>query len=1421
MTPKDNAGGPAGPASLPPGTPQHRLRLWRGAELDELILQLEATWKIGLKLRGAEWSPKKSSWDDLPDRIYGIFKRLFFSSRPALDEAIRRFEQQAHGYPRAKRMLLLYQTLPKRDGPVSRIGTPKNDPPKSLSSLRETSRSFESVGQPHNARHGEQQTRAAAIPSGSPTDEDTDEEYVTAPRSPSLSLSPSPSSRSGRRHSQASAHVSLRSAARKRPSDSSSASQSSPKLTKTSKGKQTAQSFMSGEKIPTPSLFKKPSLDMARSFQNLVSVPSSANTSFNQTVFSSQETANTTNTSFASHDGANAADEGDIQAFKSTRTSSTTMGSLDDHDLISVVSRSELSGSVNGVLEQDIQRDLNHNFPEEGSSQHRSTFGPIHEDGLRDELRKVESQQTKLGSAPPASVTRDSTTHALERSTTAYFPAPAQGETKIQPRMTATAQSPSKMSHDVRSLPIQNLFVPKLPQELEHIPYFILFICQRIALDCSTSLQEVVQGMAVPSDCSDAGAFWSFIENNPNLPPVKLREASRLWQSEKRQFDGYTFKGHLTLSLKHQGPVVHLSLSPVHADDSCRLQRMFGSDRFLYLNTPTFKSSKTGRFNIDEMEQVKTKWYEEWLLAEHSFLGRKWRVFYIEDLKRGKSIRRNDILHDKRIVLFATEGCGIEQPYSIGGMLNQFIPFDTNKEQGFCKAFARIKLGLSRTIPTIRFETSHIERVPDQFDTDDQEDAQFNDTALEWQPFPGDCVMDDGCCIISVGAARIIWQMCKKATGATGPLPSAFQGRIAGAKGLWMISAESFTKDPYHLDLWIKINDSQWKFNPPRKESVHHHRTFELSDYSSAPSPSELHISFIPILVDRGVPRDVIAGLMFECMETERKKLLELLPDSVKVYDWVHRNGTKSRAGGEVRWQAALPVSLEERLKLLLESGFSPVKFPYLAKGLERFIRTKHVLQEAKLRVPLAKSAFLFGVADPFGVLEPGEIQVQFSTSFVDETTDEKYLCLRDMEVLVARQPACRRSDIQKVRTVVHPELSHLVDVVVFPSKGRYPLAGKLQGGDYDGDRFWVCWESQLVNPFKNAPAPVQSPDPTQYGIKKETEKLKDIMDTNNPNEVDNFLRKAFEFGKNASLLGLVTIFAEKQAYSENRIFSPVLEELYDMHDLLVDAPKQGYVFIQVDFDGYARKLRDRGVPVPVEPSYKSAMAACAKAKDATDAENYRKGRTEYKSDNILDFLFFEVVRKHNLETMELVRKVFSGATEVDKTLLYPRERLNEKKQTAFRRELDSLTKKLEEVYRSWISGWHRDFTPARNDALVDECYRKYRAIQPDNPEDPDIQPLVEPHLRPGTSLWDTIKASALYTKYSYPEKGSFVFTMAGRELARLKSDNFENTRAMVSMLHANMKPRPIKAPGQYDEEENEEDEEDEFETALEALIPK
>jgi hypothetical protein len=1210
-----------------------------------------------------------------------------------------------------------------------------------------------------------------AIDPGSPTDEDTDDDMN--PDSEARLPSPSPSSRPAHAFFQASEHVSLH-MTRKRRLENSDHYETSSKLTRTPRGKQTSNSG-----------FKKPTREMAPSFREDPYL-SSPNTSFNTTAFSSQETVNTAKTSFTSYNGDTDTNEQRIPEPKyADRKSSTTVYSMDDDDFIEAENQSGLSHREDKVYEQDIQIDLNRSFSQQNSGQIRSTFNAKNEHGLAGASSEVENAQNEPDRTPCPALTARHQQHNAK---------------------------PVRIRHDIRDLPEQNLFVSTLADELKTIPYLVLFICLRIALDYDVPLQMVASVITEPNALTDSQVFWSHVDcylESLQKSAVKSREPNRIWPVGKRQLDGLMFKGNLIFNSKQKGPVMCLKLSPVQEEKSCRFQRMFGSDRFLYLDLPGYESAKGSRFKVEEIDQIRNQLLE-WLQKEHSFLGRKWRAFHIEAIKRGKS-RQKDMVHDKRIVLFATEGIGIERPYTVGQMLNNFLPMALNKNQGICKAFARIDLGLSRTIPTLCFKIGQILHIDDKMSTEDPEDTQFNDKGLNWPSFPDETVMDDGCCVMSVGAAKEIWRLYKKATGvADNCLPSAFQGRIGGAKGLWVISASPSTKDPDHLKPWIEINRSQWKFEPPYDQSPHH-RIFEVSNYSSSASPSELHLSFISILADRGVSKETISNLMFECLDKERTKLLDILQNTVKLHEWIHRNGSKTSRGEEAPGRAGQPVSLEGTIQLLLESGFDPLKFPYLAQSLERFIQARHTLQEAKLRVPLPKSTFLFGVADPLGVLKPGEIHVLFSSSFIDENTDERFNGLDDMEALVARQPACRRSDIQKVRTVVHPELSHLVDVAVFPSRGPFPLAGKLQGGDYDGDIFWICWERTIVQPFSNAPAPLQSPDPSRYHIQTMTEKLKDIIDPKDPENVDHFLRKAFMFRNYPSLLGQATNLAERQAYRENCIHSETLQQLYDIHDLLIDASKQGYTLTQKKYNHFVRSLCGN----PKLPAYKQATEDCATAKDSASILNCRKKAYRYKSNNILDYLYFEIVRAHNVETDKQVNAILLAKdAEQDKDLIYPSQHLREKGPDVFYKVLSSLDYKLDEVYRTWSAAC-RNKTPdkALLNSLMDECYQKYKGIQPDYIDDPHIQPFVTHYLRPGACLWDTIKASALYSRYKWPEKLPFVFRMAGYELAKLKADSFEGTRSVIRPMHSNLKPKRIKAPIQYDEVD---EDDDEFESILE-----
>ena len=68
-----------------------------------------------------------------------------------------------------------------------------------------------------------------------------------------------------------------------------------------------------------------------------------------------------------------------------------------------------------------------------------------------------------------------------------------------------------------------------------------------------------------------------------------------------------------------------------------------------------------------------------------------------------------------------------------------------------------------------------------------------------------------------------------------------------------------------------------------------------------------------------------------------------------------------------------------------------------------------------RFHIPLAQTTSVMGIADPLGVLEPGEVHLTFSRGFYDATSGESYPCLDGREILVARHPTLRSSDIQKV----------------------------------------------------------------------------------------------------------------------------------------------------------------------------------------------------------------------------------------------------------------------------------------------------------------------------------------------------------------------------------------------------------------------
>ncbi|KAH7389891.1 RNA dependent RNA polymerase-domain-containing protein [Pyrenochaeta sp. MPI-SDFR-AT-0127] len=1377
-------------ALVPPRTPHHQKS---GARLTELTRVLEAKWQLGLRVGDDTRSPAQNQ--SPADKAQKKMNRLFFKNESSLDEVLDSFNNSAPGFAHEGRLALFDGMLKSRllpQSPDSRVGTPLSR------SLRSVSQTLQPRGLFHNVKRDGPDYYTAIEDLGSPTDVDTDDDFVTT-RSPSPPASPTPASRPAQQQEQASSFIFSRFNARKRPSDDPFNTGSSSKLTKTTKGKQAPNASIPTS-IPTPPLFKKPSLEMARPSQAAASATSSVNTSFNDTTAPTQEVnVNTANTSFTSYDGM---PDSDITYPRLTRTSSTILNSLDSYDFLGITAK---------------------------------------EDGLRDNSYSMEGEavpefasDSKSGSvlAPPSPSSRVSAAtltpqKLIQRTRGSPVDMSPLKNNLESPRSSTQLNSPSRMAYYIRELPSQNLFVDKrlfverISDEASSIPYFLLFICCRLSISNGIPLDQLMLSMDTDRARSDPDIFWSTLGSYIRSEP---RDSSQVWAAGKKSFDGYTFKGKITFDgmLATSPSVFKLRLMPIEQERSCLFQRMFGSDRFLYLTFPSFSEDKTNRFTGAQMQQIEEKW-KVWILQTQLFLGRKWRVFHIETIEKKNKARKFDG-SDKRVILFATEGVGIEKPISVGEMINDFIDLVRNRELGFCKAIARLDLGLSRTVPTLVFKPSQIKFIRDTYSNDIPEASEFNDPALYWgEQCKTKKEMNDGCARISVAAALKIWELYQRATGSDEPLPSAFQGRIGGAKGMWMINSEPHTRDQADRNIWIEVTDSQLKFvrtKDDEDENLYnpHRLTFNYVKHSFVNGSTTLHIDFIPILVDRGVQRDVIANFMITRLDEDRKKLLGMISDPIKLHNWVTKQGSVTPASGILTWQAALPLSLPEKAKLLLRTGFVPDQSPYLARTLKCFIKNRHTWMEQKLSAPLGKATVLLGLADPENVLNPGEVHIHFSSPFVDEFSRETLRHLDGLEVLVARSPAYRSSDIQKVRAVSHPKLSHLVDVIVFPIQGQFPLAGKLQGGDYDGDTFWTCWEPDLVRPFRNAPAPLEPPTPAKYGIKKDTRRLDQVMNPYNLSTVDGFLKEALEFRAAQSMLGRVTNFMGKVVYKENRISSPKIDALCDVRDLLVDAPKQAYRFNSNDFDNLVRYQLRCGNPKI--PAYKQAMEANVKFRNVSKGENDPVAALQRNPNNILDYLYFDIVRKHNMETRKQLESLLPKEEdkENDAELQLPFLQLRNNVGEALDKELTALLAGIEEIVRMWNRnlGDKSDLVPDKYDRLLEKCHSRFRSLQPSNANatDPEIAPLIYPYLgSKHPTLWETIRASALYT--AYPRKHAFVWHMAGRELARLKSSGNVDTYHVVPGIFADLKTKTNKVP----KPEEDEDSEDEFEMATEYIV--
>ncbi|CAG8486086.1 13895_t:CDS:2 [Dentiscutata heterogama] len=501
---------------------------------------------------------------------------------------------------------------------------------------------------------------------------------------------------------------------------------------------------------------------------------------------------------------------------------------------------------------------------------------------------------------------------------------------------------------------------------------------------------------------------------------------------------------------------LELNLNPPRTCQSKLYYRMFYSERFLHI-----KINK--EIDIEKLDEKKFSLLKNLLLNPIELVGRTYELLYARE---------------GTLYYFATNGSCLE-PIKIWDAINWDVPIDNNLKMTTAKFYSRISLGFSDSTPAIVFSHDQI---------------RYNEPDIE--NVLGQ-VLTDGCAPISLAVMRQISKVmdCKET-------PQFIQARIGGAKGIWFLDPQ--VRDPYELR--IDLRQSQTKYKLDFTINNYHLRTLDLVRIIKVPDrPATLNAQLIRILENGGVPAQVFIDMMKENIQ-KIKEMVVGQDDPTVLRAWIVKSGnimrrrieeriinkdsdvndygsncsevsTNSGSGGVSL--SGFPDNISEVCIEMLDAGFTPSTCPFLAKKLKQLLKGQltNIASKYHIETPLSRS--LVCVADPTNTLEEGEIFIQLDG---EAGYDERGMRIGIIEgdVLLCRNPCALPSDVQKARAVNNPYLCKYYNVVIFPVKAQSregPLAAKLSGGDYDGDKVFCCWDPRLTESFQNSPVSETLPE--------------------------------------------------------------------------------------------------------------------------------------------------------------------------------------------------------------------------------------------------------------------------------------------------------------------------------------------------------
>ncbi|KHN78229.1 putative RNA-dependent RNA polymerase SHL2 [Toxocara canis] len=239
----------------------------------------------------------------------------------------------------------------------------------------------------------------------------------------------------------------------------------------------------------------------------------------------------------------------------------------------------------------------------------------------------------------------------------------------------------------------------------------------------------------------------------------------------------------------------------------------------------------------------------------------------------------------------------------------------------------------------------------------------------------------------------------------------------------------------------------QDKFHAPLSNTI------EIVKYSS-PTPVCLNRPFIAIL-------DQVSGMQGYQAHTRICERICLLLDR-QLMQMAETLMSEDKCRDRLR-ELPRRVNVDE---LSLARGFALTQEPFFRSLLRASVAytIKKQLTKAQIQIPPHLGRTLFGIVDETGILQYGQVFVQYTNAVENKTPGPSAAkTILKGRVLMTKNPQIVAGDARVFNAIDVPELRHLVDVVVFPQYGPRPHSDEMSGSDLDGDEYCVIWDEQLM----------------------------------------------------------------------------------------------------------------------------------------------------------------------------------------------------------------------------------------------------------------------------------------------------------------------------------------------------------------------